>query len=221
MEVSFVADDRGTYDRIMSSAAEEFLAKGFQKSSLRNIVKRAGVTTGAFYGYFASKEELFSALAAPADEFMAQYRSVQESFAQQPPEAQRENLGVTSSAWLMSMIDFLYENRTAFLLVLTCAEGTRYAGFMDEMVRIEVDATHRFYEVLRSLGTEVPFIDPDLEHVIVSGMFASYFELIIHDLPREKSRDYVRQMYLFQAAGWSRLMGVADIAGADRLFSAQ
>ena len=28
----------------------------------RNIVKNAGVTTGAFYGYYKSKEELFDAL---------------------------------------------------------------------------------------------------------------------------------------------------------------
>ena len=213
-----MADDRNTYERIMSSAAEEFLEKGFQKASLRNIVKRAGVTTGAFYGYFDSKEALFGALAAPTDRFMAEYRGVQESFAQQPPEVQRDNLGVTSSTWMTGMIDYLYENKTAFRLVLTRSEGTRYASFMEDVVRIEVEATHRFYDVLRSLGTDVPYIDPDLEHVIVSGMFASYFELIIHDLPREKSRDYVRQMYLFQAAGWSRLMGVADVAGADRLF---
>ena len=214
-----MADDRNTYERIMSSAAEEFLEKGFQKASLRNIVKRAGVTTGAFYGYFDSKEALFGALAAPTDRFMAEYRGVQESFAQQPPEVQRDNLGVTSSTWMTGMIDYLYENKTAFRLVLMRSEGTRYASFMEDVVRIEVEATHRFYDVLRSLGTDVPYIDPDLEHVIVSGMFASYFELIIHDLPREKSRDYVRQMYLFQAAGWSRLMGVADVVGTDRLFT--
>lgn len=214
-----MADDRSTYERIMSSAAEEFLEKGFQKASLRNIVKRAGVTTGAFYGYFESKEALFNALAEPADRFMAEYYSVQESFAQQPPEVQRDNLGVMSSTWMISKIDFLYENKTAFRLVLTRSEGTRYAAFMDEMVRVEVDATHKFYSVLHSLGTDVPYIDPDLEHVIVSGMFASYFELIIHDLPREKSRDYVKQMYMFQAAGWSRLMGVADVVGTDRLFT--
>ena len=33
----------------------EFLDKGFQGASLRQIVKNAGVTTGAFYGYFSSK----------------------------------------------------------------------------------------------------------------------------------------------------------------------
>ena len=39
-----------TLERIYASAKKEFLEKGFQGASLRNIVKSAGVTTGAFYG---------------------------------------------------------------------------------------------------------------------------------------------------------------------------
>ena len=47
---------------IHSAAMQEFLEKDFQSASLRNIVKKAGVTTGAFYGYYASKESLFESL---------------------------------------------------------------------------------------------------------------------------------------------------------------
>ena len=49
----------------------EFLDKGFQGASLRQIVKNAGVTTGAFYGYFSSKEA-FSPCSA--------FRKVEKSF---------------------------------------------------------------------------------------------------------------------------------------------
>ena len=41
---------------ILSAAMQEFLEKGYKSASLRNIVKTAGVTTGAFYGYYDSKE---------------------------------------------------------------------------------------------------------------------------------------------------------------------
>ena len=47
---------------IHSAAMQEFLEKDFKSASLRNIVKKAGVTTGAFYGYYASKESLFESL---------------------------------------------------------------------------------------------------------------------------------------------------------------
>lgn len=57
-------NENNTLDDILSAAKAEFSEKGFQSASLRRIVKNAGVTTGAFYGYFKSKEELFDALSA-------------------------------------------------------------------------------------------------------------------------------------------------------------
>ena len=39
---------RGSHERISG--------QGLSRASLRQIVKNAGVTTGAFYGYFSSKE---------------------------------------------------------------------------------------------------------------------------------------------------------------------
>ena len=54
--------EQTTLNLILSAAMQEFLKKGFKSASLRNIVKTAGVTTGAFYGYYDSKEDLFEAL---------------------------------------------------------------------------------------------------------------------------------------------------------------
>ena len=39
-----------TLEKIQEAALAEFLKKGFLGASLRQIVKNAGVTTGAFYG---------------------------------------------------------------------------------------------------------------------------------------------------------------------------
>src|SRR5699024_11261139 len=49
----------------ISSAKNEFLAKGFAEASLREICKNAGVTTGALYKRFSGKEALFEALISP------------------------------------------------------------------------------------------------------------------------------------------------------------
>ncbi len=54
-----------TLEKIQEAALAEFLDKGFQGASLRQIVKNAGVTTGAFYGYFSSKEALFASWWSP------------------------------------------------------------------------------------------------------------------------------------------------------------
>ena len=61
-EEKMTKESMTTLENIHKAAKEEFLEKGFKGASLRNIVKTAGMTTGAFYGYYGSKEELFSAL---------------------------------------------------------------------------------------------------------------------------------------------------------------
>ena len=43
---------------IHSAAMQEFLEKDFKSASLRNIVKKAGVTTGAFYGRRRSSQNI-------------------------------------------------------------------------------------------------------------------------------------------------------------------
>ena len=54
--------DRSIDPRLLSAAKEEFLKKGFEKASLADICKAAGVTTGALYKRYKGKEELFSVL---------------------------------------------------------------------------------------------------------------------------------------------------------------
>ena len=56
-------NEKTTLELIHNAAKAEFMEKGFREASLRNIAKSAGVTTGALYGYYRSKEELFKSLA--------------------------------------------------------------------------------------------------------------------------------------------------------------
>ncbi len=62
--------EQTTQHLILSAAIQEFLEKGYKSASLRNIVKTAGVTTGAFYGYYDSKEDLFEALVSEHYSFL-------------------------------------------------------------------------------------------------------------------------------------------------------
>ena len=49
---------RKQYKKLIEQAAiKEFMEKGFMGASLRQIVKNAGVTTGAFYKYYPTKEK--------------------------------------------------------------------------------------------------------------------------------------------------------------------
>ena len=94
-----------TLERIHSAAKREFLEKGFLGASLRNIVKCAGVTTGAFYGYYDSKEKLFDALVSEQYEHvMDMYMSTQNSFKELEAEKQQANMGKIGGDCLEQMI---------------------------------------------------------------------------------------------------------------------
>lgn len=57
---------------ILNTALTLMREKGFDAVTVRDICKGAGITTGAFYHHFRSKEELFSKGFAPLDQYMEQ-----------------------------------------------------------------------------------------------------------------------------------------------------
>ena len=51
-----------TRQHILDTALNLFASQGYQKTTLREIATRAGVSLGLAYRYFARKEELVAAL---------------------------------------------------------------------------------------------------------------------------------------------------------------
>ncbi len=197
-----------TLDRIHAAARDEFLAKGYQAASLRNIVKTAGVTTGAFYGYYDSKEALFAALVdEPYRHVLETYRTADFGFEALRPEEQVTQMGQVGKNCMQELLVYMDARRPVFRLILQGAEGTPYAGLIDELVAMEVAATERYCEVLRSLGSAVPQIDPRLEHMLVTGMMNAYCEVILHDMPLADAQRYVEELGDFYTAGWLKIMG--------------
>ncbi len=201
-------DETNTLQNILNAGMAEFMEKGFKSASLRNIVKNAGVTTGAFYGYYASKEELFDALVSePVDYFMKEYKKVQYDFKKLSPAEQEESMGRESGNWMLWITDYIYDHLEAFQLIISHSEGTKYEHFIHEMVEIEVEATHDFITVMRDKGKNLRHIDPQLEHILVSGMFTAFFEVVVHDMPKEQAKEYINELREFQTAGWIKIMG--------------
>ncbi len=197
-----------TLERIHAAALAEFLEKGYQAASLRNIVKTAGVTTGALYGYYDSKEALFAALVdEPYRHVLDTYRAAVFGFEALRPEEQEMQMGKVGKDCMQEMLVYMDARRPAFHLILERAEGTPYASLIDQMVTIEVTATERYCGVLRSMGKSVPDIDRRLEHMLVTGMMNAYCEIIIHDMPLADAQRYLEELSDFYTAGWLKIMG--------------
>lgn len=199
--------EQSTLERIQEAARMEFLEKGFRSASLRNIVKMAGVTTGAFYGYFSSKEALFASIVEPhAAAVMGRFMQTQTDFAALPEEEQPAHMGVDSADCVDWMLDYMYDHYEDSKLLICSSDGTSYENFVHRMVEAEVEYTFRYIEVLKSLGKAVPEISQELCHMIASGMFDGIFEVLRHDMPKERAKHFAAQLREFYTAGWIKIM---------------
>ena len=202
------ARSSSTLENIQQAAMAEFLEKGFLGASLRQIVKNAGVTTGAFYGYFSSKEALFASIVEPhAAALMGKFMEAQSDFAELPEEEQPERMGEASGQCVRWMVEYICQHRQPVKLLLCRAEGTSYEHFVHNMVEVEVESTLQYMEVLRHLGRDIPELNRSLCHIIASGIFNGLFEIVIHDMPLEQALRDVEQFRSFYTGGWLKLMG--------------
>lgn len=201
--------EQSTLERIHEAAKSEFMEKGFRAASLRNIVKMAGVTTGAFYGYYDSKEKLFEALVGETAEYVLNiFCNTIDNFEELSGEEQTKQMLDISQDVLMQIFDYIYENKDAFKLIITCSEGTKYTDFIHQLVMREEESTYTYMETLRNMGYSVEPLNKKLIHIISSGLFSGICETIIHDMPKEEAREYLSQLKRFYSAGWSELLGV-------------
>ena len=197
-----------TYQSILKEAKIEFTENGYQNASLRKIVKQAGLTTGAFYGYFKNKEKLFDTLVADSyDEIISIYKEALDTFFSFSPEEQMENMISVTYECMHKLKDYMYDNYDAVKLILCCSQGTKYDDLVHRMANMDSEATRDFAKSIEIVNSEINVVNPVLEHILTSGMFAGFFELIVHDVPREDADDYINQLLEFYAAGWGKIMG--------------
>ena len=123
------------------------------------------------------------------------------------PEEQVAQMGDVGKNCMRELLTYMDARRPIFHLILERAEGTPYAALIDQMVTLEVEATERYTQVLRSMGKTVPDIDRRLEHMLGTGMMNAYCEIIIHDMPIEDAQRYREELGDFYTAGWLKIMG--------------
>ncbi len=186
--------DFDTREAIISSGRQEFLTNGFEKASLRTICKNAGVTTGAFYAYFAKKEDLFAAIVDPMlVGFHRMYSGVVWLALADVKNNERNEV---------EAIEFICRHRDEFRLLFECSEGTRYEGFREELLD---ELFMRSYQMCfdRYAGHEV---DPNIVRLFVRIKFAQYMELIYGGYSMNEVRRLIRLYSAFTEDGFLKLI---------------
>lgn len=198
-----------TEKNILNTARNHFLKDGFSGASLRNIVKDAGLTTGAFYKYYPTKEALFDALTDPYIEHIYQiYDRVVEDFEKLSAKEQTSNMSDTSGDGMDQMIDYIYEHYDNFRLLLKCGDSGKFETFIHNMVDREMRSSLEYVKKMKEDGIEIPIVGESLMHMIYTGFFSSIFQIIEHDIDKEIAKRNVHKLREFNTGGWERLWNV-------------
>lgn len=200
--------DLTTRGRILQVAKEEFLEKGYKDAWLRDISKKAGVTTGALYGYFKNKEALFGAL---VDEeyhhLLNMYDDILAEFHQLPIHKQVTDMESYTAKGMELMSEYIYDHLSSFKLILCYSEETQYCHLVEEMAARDIQATDDFSQTTQSAGVMLDPVNPTLKRMLTYSMFSNYFEMVRQDLPREEIDQYIHQLLKFYIGGWEKLWG--------------
>ena len=106
-----------TKQLILDTAKKEFMEKGYNDASVRNIAKQAGLTTGAIFRYFPDKESLFAALVSPvADHMLDLYRKGGERGFDSLTNGHPENMWNISDEVISVLVEYIFANKDAFYI---------------------------------------------------------------------------------------------------------
>jgi AcrR family transcriptional regulator len=198
-----------TQQKLLDAGRTEFLEKGFKSASLRNIVKQAGFTLGAFYGYYPDKATLLAALVEPAaGNLVDMFRQAQDAHYELLPKGETVKSRALSTEYLFAFLDFIYQNFDAFKLVICCSAGTGYEDYLHRLVEIEVSGAEQYYAILRKSGKARGEVSLEVHHMLTDAYFNAVFETVRHDMPIERAKEHAGQLSTFFNCGWDGLIKI-------------
>ncbi len=169
-----------THECILKSAMDHFVRNGFLGASIRQICKDAGVTNGAFYAHFESKEDLYCELVGPVINGMQELYEEENSYYMEIHSAddiKRVMRQTFSSNRLI--IHYIFEHKDVFVLLLTASTGTVYENFVEKLAKEEAVNTMEFLNICSQYIPEAKRISESLVRSISHFVVASIFDGLI------------------------------------------
>ena len=196
-------------NEILEAAKAESLSLGYIDASMRNIAKKANLTTGSLYYRFVDKAEMLDAVVGnEAEELLETFKKIQRDFAKKEIENQVSEMKSYTENGVHILLNYIYDNYDAFKIIICKSRGSKYEFFIDSLVDIEVENTYRFINELKAKNIKVKEPTEDLIHILCTSFFASIFEVVHHDMKKEEALKYADEIYAFNQAGWSVLLGL-------------
>ena len=182
----------------MKSGKEEFLNKGFEKASIRNICRNAQITTGAFYTRYKNKDELFLDIVSGT---LDKIKSMMYSEEEMPAFSQNQD-GTMEIGWILTaqasreIMNFIYDNYDDMRLLLCYSSGSVCEDFLHLFIDKSTEVVFDYFNNL----TDVPFelvTNKEELHLLYTSFWNAMFEPVVHQFSREQAINYSQLLSKF------------------------
>ncbi len=195
---------------LLKSAVEEFARYGFEKSSLRRICTRAGVTTGALYTSFRDKDDLFENVVRPVMEYIdtvmeEHYERERASTGRQLLDSSGEEEDVRA---VMELVRYYYRNREVCSVFFSHRDHPVVASYFDRLIG-RINAQGEAVAALAGRvcgGCRVPEITADMLHWFSHLQVDMIFYLIEHETEEREAEVQAKTMVRFMRGGFYALL---------------
>ena len=198
-------DKTANHIKIIAAAKAEFMEMGFDKSSMRSIAERCGMTAAGIYRHCVDKADLFDQIVAPAvdrinawlDAHVARYVNA---------VRHKEHIQWRDSEIDM-MREIIYPNMEEYHLLLAKSQGSKYENFLHDLTEGQQAQLLKYLPMLKAQGYAVKDIDSKELHLLLSAYTTALFEPVIHNYSLEEALRCLTTIEAFFVPGWKLLLG--------------
>ncbi len=202
-------DYKQTHENILNSARKQFAEKGFRDASIRTICKDAGVTNGAFYSHFNSKEDLFGSIVTPCIEGLNElYSSEKEYYLNIQCFDDILNAFRASYSSYAKAIRYVCGHKEEFLLLLDSSAGTEYEGFPDMLIESEAENTLKFLTLSKKYIKNTQNVSENLSKLGASFMIMTVFDCLRNGLSADEIIKETALVSEYCIAGYKHMLSI-------------
>jgi len=176
--------------QILTAAATVFAAKGFDRATIRDVARAAGIAEGSIYNYFRDKQDLLVHL--PRQFFLPPIQAVQAAAVADAPPAPDQILQFIAQ----NMVNIVTQNRELVRVLFTAVplmDETLRAEYIQQMPLYAMEALENYIRAMQKTGVFRADLDAAIVARIYPGM-ALFFLLVQEVLqpPGMTRFDYAR-----------------------------
>lgn len=211
--------DPSARTRLITAAREVFLEHGLDRAKVEDITQAAGLSKGAFYLHFKTKEEAFKEILSGA---LAEVGSIMQDLEAARVNDAQSGLERVIEGWLtgdIAIFECLWKHRAIMRLVLDGGGSPDY----QHLIEVFAEGAEQLVERLIRFGIEQGYYRPDIEPKQSAAFVAGGYDRLARRMVRERKKPDVErrliaaQSFCLRALGTPTLIAIAANVHARRL----